>query len=118
MTRTIRLNQLSEYFPTCQISPIITDTYNTPIHLGNDLQNRLVTFALGLGAVSARFDLSGTARDWHLALNEYADRYEENESAGLYRFLHIRRQTAEVKTPARSIRTDTRCFDHLQRMAA
>jgi hypothetical protein len=141
MTRTIRLHELSQYFPNCQVSSIQSDTYAPPAHLGRDLENRLITFALGFGALSARIDLSGpapvlvttnstreerrteltgAARDWHRALNEMDELYNEDELAGLHRFLGIRRQTAEVRIlpTRRHTKPPTRCFDQLHRIAA
>ena len=141
MTRTIRLHELSKYFPNCPVSPIKSDTYYQPICLGRDLENRLITFALGFGAVSARIDLSGpapvlvvtnptreeirteltgTARDWHLALNEMDRLYNEDELAGLYRFLRVRRQSAEIRIlpTRRDTKPPTRCFNQLHRIAA
>ena len=58
MTRTIRLHQLADYFPvTSQTSPVASNA-NFPLRLGHNLQNRLITLALGLGAIDARFDLA------------------------------------------------------------
>jgi hypothetical protein len=141
MTRTIRLHELSKHFPNCQVLPVKSDTYSQPICLGRDLENRLITFALGFGALSARIDLSGrapvlvttnstreerrteltgTARDWHLALNEMDELYNEDELAGLYRTLRFRRQTAELRIlpTRRDNKLPTRCFHQLRRIAA
>jgi hypothetical protein len=141
MTRTIRLHELSKYFPICQVSSTKSDTSTPPVHLGRDLENRLITFALGFGALSARIDFSGSApalvvtnstrdeirteltgaaRDWHRALNEMDDLYNEDELAGLHRFLGVRRQTAEVRIlPTRTDnKPPTRCIDQLHRIAA
>jgi hypothetical protein len=84
--------------------------FDQPIYLGNDLKNRLATFALGHGAVSVRFEttrgmptmvvlsdggpeshtvLSGTAAGWHRALDTMALLNDEDISAGLHRTLRI-----------------------------
>lgn len=135
MTRIIRLHQLAEYFPITPLpAPIIF-----PLRLGNNLQNRLVTLALGLGAIDARFDLtcpeptlvarpergkeirtviSGPEWEWHKALDQYAAIYDEDERAGLNRFLnsHQTAQLARRRQP--TARRTTRHFDTLMLLAA
>ena len=91
------------------------------VHIGSDLQNSLVTFALGCGAISAHIDLAGetpilvtvaangnkfqttlTGRnaEWHAALNRMAAIYDENTCAGLLRFLGTIHKRADPKHEA------------------
>ena len=139
MTRTIRLHQLADYFPV--ISPLapIADNANFPLLLGKNLQNRLITLALGLGAIDAHFDLtcreptlvsrsergkqirtviSGPEWQWHKALDQYAAIYDEDERAGLYRYLNSHQMAHLERRREAMARRSTRQFDTLMLMAA
>ncbi|WP_375413784.1 hypothetical protein [uncultured Bradyrhizobium sp.] len=139
MTKHYRLSDLSNLFrPTRGPSSDRTQP-EARLFLGNDLRNRLITFALGHGAVSARFDmagrhpelvtlradgqekrtvLTGRARDWHLALDQHARDEEESERAGLNRFLRIRQSAIKTKTQWSELGKGTRYFDLSQLTAA
>jgi hypothetical protein len=139
MTRTIRLHELADYFPVTSQSAPMAANANFPLHLGKNLQNRLITLALGLGAIDARFDLTcreptlvarsergteirtvitGPEWQWHKALDQYAAIYDEDERAGLYRYLnsHQLAQLARRREP--KVRRSTRHFDTLMLLAA
>ena len=109
------------------------------IYVDKDLENRLVTFSLGCGAISAQIDrshsppvlvtiaqngletrtsLTGTAAGWHGALNAIADIDDEDASAGLFRILRIRPRNSDIHTQAKQTRTHSNCFDELTRTAA
>ena len=139
MTRTIRLHQLADYFPvTSQTAPVAANA-NFPLRLGNNLQNRLITLALGLGAIDARFDptcpeptlvarpergkeirmvISGPEWQWHKALDQYAAIYDEDERAGLYRYLNSHQMAHLERRREAMARRSTRQFDTLMLMAA
>jgi hypothetical protein len=135
MTRTIRLHQLEEYFPIAPAPvPVLF-----PLRLGNNLQNRLITLALGLGAIDARFDLtcpeptliarpkrgkeirtviSGPEWEWHKSLDQFAAIYDEDERAGLYRFLNSNQMAQLTRSREPTGRRTTRHFDTLMLLAA
>jgi hypothetical protein len=134
MTRIIRLHQLADYFPVAPLPAPAT----FPLLLANNLQNRLITLALGLGAIEARFDLTcavptlvvrssrgneirttitGAEWEWHKALDEFSSLYDEDERAGLNRFLGIRQTTPQSRGREPQARRVTN-FDALMLMAA
>jgi hypothetical protein len=139
MTKSCRLNELTKFFPLPKQPARAAASAELPLFLGSDLKNRLVTFALAHGAISAQFDLAGRdpvlvtvnrdgqpkrtpltgrARDWHLALDQHARDEDEDECAGLYRFLHARQPALKRKTQWADIGADTHYFDLSQLSAA
>ena len=109
------------------------------IYIDRDLENRLITFSLGCGAISAQIDrshsppvlvtiaqngletrisLTGTAAGWHGALNAIADIDDEDASAGLFRILRTRSPNSESHTQAKETEADNNCFGKLTRTAA
>ncbi|WP_156179603.1 hypothetical protein [Bradyrhizobium sp. LTSPM299] len=139
MNSYIRLDQLADYFPATSQSAPVAANANFPLRLGNNLQNRLVTLVLGLGAIDARFDptcneptlvarssrgaeirtvISGPEWQWHKALDQFAALYDEDERAGLYRYLnsHQMAHLARRRTP--TVKGNTRQLDTLMLLAA
>jgi hypothetical protein len=139
MNRYIRLDQLADHFPVApQLTPVAANT-NLPLRLGKNLQNRLVTSALGLGAIDARLDfgcpeptlvarsergkeirtvISGPEWKWHKALDPFAAIYDEDERAGLYRYLNSHQMAHLAMRRKPKARRTTRQFDTLTLMAA
>jgi hypothetical protein len=139
MNSYIRLDQLADYFPVTSQSAPVAANANFPLRLGNNLQNRLITLALGLGAIDARFDptcpeptlvarpergkairmvISGPEWQWHKALDQYAAIYDEDERAGLYRYLNSHQMAHLARRREAMARRPTRQFDTLMLMAA
>jgi hypothetical protein len=139
MTKHHRLSDLSHLFRSAPHSAAGQTQPEARLFLGNDLRNRLITFALGHGAISANIDISGQhpelvtvrvdgernrivltgrARDWHLALDQHARDEEENERAGLHRFLGIGQPAAKTKTQWSELGSGSRYFNLSQLTAA
>jgi hypothetical protein len=138
MNRFIRLDHLADHFPVAPHSaPPAANTF--PLRLGSNLQNRLVTLALGLGARAARFDLTcpiptlvvlppqgkeirttitGAEWEWHAALDQFASLYDEDKRAGLNRFLGVRRHVPQAKSLQPETRSATRYFEQIMLLAA
>jgi hypothetical protein len=109
MVRLTSLSQLKVYFPIRQLQAVAPRCRRQELlYVGRNLENRLITFALSNGARSAFLRqsdrttmlvvcdgrggkittaITGTAAEWHQALDKLEATYDEDECAGLHRYL-------------------------------